>query len=37
MINSKGKYKNYPKRTHVDGIWQNGYSDHLPVMIYLHK
>ncbi len=37
MINSEGRYKDYPKRTHADGRWLNGYSDHLPVVIYLYK
>lgn len=37
MINSKGQYKDYPKRTHANGRWLNGYSDHLPVVIYLYK
>ena len=37
MINAEGRYKDYPKRTHADGKWLNGYSDHLPVVIYLYK
>ncbi len=37
MMNSDGRYKDYPKRTHADGRWLNGYSDHLPVVIYLYK
>ena len=37
MINSKGRYKDYPKRTIADDRWLNGYSDHLPVVIYLYK
>ena len=37
MMNASGKYKDYPKRTHADGKWLNGYSDHLPVVIYLTK
>lgn len=32
-----GKYKGYPKRTHAQGRWLNGYSDHFPVIIYLAK
>lgn len=32
-----GKYKGYPKRTHAQGRYLNGYSDHLPVIIYLAK
>ncbi|MBE6304136.1 MAG: endonuclease/exonuclease/phosphatase family protein [Bacteroidales bacterium] len=37
MMNAEGRYKDYPKRTHADGKWLNGYSDHLPVVIYLYK
>ncbi|MBQ5663880.1 MAG: endonuclease/exonuclease/phosphatase family protein [Bacteroidaceae bacterium] len=37
MMNAEGRYKEYPKRTHADGKWLNGYSDHLPVVIYLYK
>jgi hypothetical protein len=37
MMNADGKHKDYPKRTHADGRWLNGYSDHLPVVIYLYK
>ena len=37
MMNTEGRYKDYPKRTHADGRWLNGYSDHLPVVIYLYK
>lgn len=37
LINDKGRYKGYPKRTHAGGEWLNGYSDHLPVVIYLGK
>jgi len=35
MINQEGKYKGYPKRTHAGGKYQGGYSDHLPVYVYL--
>ena len=37
LINDKGRYKGQPKRTHAAGEWLNGYSDHLPVVIYLSK
>ena len=37
MMNASGKYKDYPKRTHADGKWLNGYSDHLPVLIKLDR
>lgn len=32
-----GRYKGYPKRTHAQGRYLNGYSDHFPVIIYLAK
>ena len=34
---SSGKYKGYPLRTHAQGRYLNGYSDHFPVIIYLAK
>ena len=37
MFQKEGKYKGYPKRTHAGGVWLNGYSDHLPTIIYLIK
>lgn len=37
LLNSEGKYKGNPKRTHAGGSWLNGYSDHLPVVMYLAK
>ncbi len=37
MFQSKGKYKGSIKRTHAGGVWLNGYSDHLPVILYLRK
>ncbi len=37
MLQQEGKYKGSPKRTHAGGVWLNGYSDHLPVIIYLIK
>ena len=37
LIRDEGKYKGYPKRTHAGGIYLNGYSDHLPVYLYLIK
>lgn len=37
LINKSGRYKGYPKRTHANGEWLNGYSDHLPVLIYMKK
>jgi len=35
MMNQEGKYKGYPKRSFVGNKFQGGYSDHLPVYIYL--
>jgi predicted extracellular nuclease len=37
LIQQDGKYKGYPLRTFVNNNFQNGYSDHLPVFIYLGK
>jgi hypothetical protein len=37
LINQDGQFKGYPKRTHSKGIYLNGYSDHLPVVVYLVK
>ncbi len=37
LLNKEGVYKGYPKRTHGGGDFLNGYSDHLPVLIYLVK
>lgn len=37
MFQTEGKYKGNPKRTHAGGIWLDGYSDHLPVVVYLIK
>lgn len=32
-----GQYKGYPWRTFVSAVFQNGYSDHFPVYIYISK
>lgn len=37
MFQHEGRYKGNTKRTHAGGVWFNGYSDHLPVIIYLLK
>lgn len=37
LFQTEGKYKGAPKRTTAGGIWLNGYSDHLPVVVYLAK
>jgi hypothetical protein len=37
LIQSEGKYKGAPLRTSAGGVWLDGYSDHLPVVVYLIK
>lgn len=37
LIQQEGRYKGTPLRTSSGGVWLNGYSDHLPTMIYLVK
>jgi hypothetical protein len=37
MIENVGRYKGYPHRSFSGTTWINGYSDHLPVLIYLIK
>lgn len=37
LLNKAGRYKGYPYRTYVGGKYQGGYSDHLPVYMYLVK
>lgn len=37
LFQQEGRYKGNPLRTHAGGAWLNGYSDHLPTMIYLVK
>ena len=37
LFQTDGKYKGNPKRTHAGGVWLNGYSDHLPVVVYMVK
>lgn len=32
-----GRYQGYPLRTHAGGNYLNGYSDHLPVFMYIVK
>lgn len=34
LLQTEGKYKGSPKRTHAGGVWLDGYSDHLPVVTY---
>lgn len=37
LFQQEGRYKGNTKRTHAGGVWLNGYSDHLPVIVYLIK
>ena len=37
MIQQEGQYKGYPLRTFVTNNFQNGFSDHFPVYIYIGK
>ncbi|MDR3226726.1 MAG: endonuclease/exonuclease/phosphatase family protein [Prevotellaceae bacterium] len=37
LLQQSGQYKNYPLRTFVGNVFQNGYSDHLPVFINIAK
>lgn len=37
LIQQEGKYKGSPLRTTAGGTWLNGFSDHLPTVIYLVK
>ena len=37
LFQQEGRYKGNTLRTHAGGVWLNGYSDHLPVIVYLLK
>lgn len=37
MVQQSGQYRGYPLRTFVGTNFQNGYSDHFPVYIYVGK
>lgn len=37
LIQADGKYKGYPLRTQAGGRWMNGYSDHLPTVVFFIK
>lgn len=37
MLQREGQYKGYPLRTFIGTNFQNGFSDHLPVYIYIAK
>ena len=37
LFQQEGKYKGNLLRTHAGGVWLDGYSDHLPTLVYLVK
>ena len=37
LFQQDGKYKGGTLRTHAGGVWLDGYSDHLPTLVYLVK
>ena len=37
LFQKEGRYKGNTLRTHAGGVWLDGYSDHLPTVIYLMK
>ena len=37
LFQKDGKYKGNTLRTHAGGVWLDGYSDHLPTVVYLVK
>ena len=37
LFQKEGRYKGNTLRTHAGGAWLNGYSDHLPTVVYLMK
>lgn len=37
LFQKDGKYKGNTLRTHAGGVWLDGYSDHLPTVVYLIK
>lgn len=37
LLQSEGQYKGSPKRTTSSGVFLDGYSDHLPTIVYLIK
>lgn len=37
LFQTEGKYKGSTKRTTAGGVWLDGFSDHLPVCVYLVK
>ncbi len=37
LLQKEGQYKGSPKRTTASGVWLDGFSDHLPTVVYLIK
>lgn len=37
LLQQEGRFKGTPKRTHSGGVWLDGFSDHLPTVVYLLK
>lgn len=37
MVEKFGNYRGYPKRSYSNGVWNDGYSDHYPTIIYFTK
>ena len=37
LFQKESKYKGNTLRTHAGGVWLNGYSDHLPTVVYVVK
>ena len=37
LFQKDGRYKGNTLRTHAGGVWLDGYSDHLPTVVYLMK
>lgn len=37
LFQNEGKYKGNTLRTHAGGVWLDGFSDHLPTLVYLRK
>ena len=37
LFQQEGRYKGGTLRTHAGGVWLNGYSDHLPTLVYVVK
>lgn len=37
LINKRGRWKGYPKRSFADGGFTDGFSDHFPVYVYVIK